>query len=138
MDVDRFEGKIVYPHLRSYYPAVRSSNSPRLCKKTCYDEPESRVRADTTLVRVVLKKCRSATPVDVLELVVRMSAESAYNHIRRPSLRSPSGLNSQSAIRSARRNLLLVTRAAWECLEFLIKRVGDSRSFHFLSSVFSS
>ena len=33
--------------------------------------------------------------------------------------------------------LFLVTRAAWERFEFLIKRVGDSRSFPFLSSVFN-
>ena len=33
--------------------------------------------------------------------------------------------------------LFLVTRAAWERFEFLIKRVGDSHSFPFLSSVFN-
>ena len=33
--------------------------------------------------------------------------------------------------------LFLVTRAAWERFEFLIKRVGESRSSPFLSSVFN-
>ena len=33
---------------------------------------------DSTLVRAALMKFRSATPVDVNELVVRMSADPAY------------------------------------------------------------
>ena len=68
MDVERVEAKIVVQHqsafvqnpqgsYRNINPAVRSSNSPRLRKrkKRCYDEPESRVPADTTLVRVALR-----------------------------------------------------------------------------------
>ena len=34
-----------------------------------------------------------------------------------------------------RLNVFLVTRAAWERLEFLIKHVDDSRSSPFLSSI---
>ena len=44
-------------------------------------------------------------------------------------------LPEKSAIRAAK--CILVTRAAWERSEFLIQRVGDSRSFPFLSSIFN-
>ena len=36
--------------------------------------------ADSTLVKAALKKCRSATPVDVLESVVRMNTDPAYRY----------------------------------------------------------
>ena len=58
--------------------------SPRLRKN------EARVQlrsADTTLMRAALE---CYTPVDVLESVVRMSADPAYSHVRHPSSsRSP-------------------------------------------------
>ena len=73
-------------------------------------------------------------PVDVLESVVRINERRVGLQPRSTSIFTIS-LNSQSAIRSARRNVFLVTRAAWERSEFLIKRVGDSRSFPFLLSV---
>ena len=38
---------------------------------------------------------------------------------------------------SLRTHLFLVTRAAWERFQFLIKRVGDSRSFPFPSRVYN-
>ena len=44
--------------------------------------------ADSNPVRAALKKSRSATPVDVLESVVRMSEDPAYSHVRRSPMHS--------------------------------------------------
>ena len=104
MNVEHVEGKIVAQHQSAFvtmesrtprgargtfitpYDHQTPRRSPRLRKNDARVQPRS---ADSTLVRAALKKSRSATPVDVLESVVRMSADPAYSHVQRPSSRSP-------------------------------------------------
>ena len=66
------------------YDRQTPRRSPCLCKKRRYqDEQDSRVQpgsAVTTPVRAALRKSVSATPVDVLESVVRMSP--VYSHLK--------------------------------------------------------
>ena len=102
MDVERVEGIIVAQYQSGFVASYRESRTPRGARGTfivLYDHqtPQRSPRfrkndqqvqprsADSTLVRAVLKKSRSATPVDVLESVVRMSADPAYrySHVRR-------------------------------------------------------
>ena len=99
MDVKRVEGIIVAQYQSGFVASyIRESRTPRGARGTfiaLYDHQtprrsprfrknDERVQprsADSTLVREALKKSRSATPVDVLEPVVRMSAD--------PSSQSP-------------------------------------------------
>ena len=99
MDVEPVDGKIVAQHPSGF--VTKLSRTPRRARGTFippYDQtprrsphlrkkrqPDSLVQpasAVSTPVRAALKKSVSATPVDVLELIVKMSADPAYNHLK--------------------------------------------------------
>ena len=103
MDVAHVEGKIVAQHQTGFvtkesrtpkrargtfvppYDRQTPRRSPRLRKKRFDDEQDSRIQPGSTVttpVRAALKKSVSATPVDVLESVMRISADPAYSHLK--------------------------------------------------------
>ena len=126
MDVERVKGKSwhsIIPRLSRTPGGARGTFIPPYDHQTRLAwlrkmiwRPESRVPADTTLVRVAQK-------LGALRLLTSLSwswvsAEPAYSNVQRPSSRSPmhqsgQAWTSQSASRSARQDVFLVTRAAY-------------------------
>ena len=100
MDVEPVDGKIVAQHPSGFVTKLSRTpkrargtfipppydqtprRSPRLRKKRQPDSLVQPASAVSTLVRAALKKSVSATPVDVLESIVNMSADPAYNHLK--------------------------------------------------------
>ena len=88
MDVQCVEGKIVAQHQSRF--VTMESRPARGARGTFiapydYQTPRRSPRLRSTLVRVALKKSRGAMHVDIFESAMRMSADPAYSHVRRPS-----------------------------------------------------